>query len=213
MLKRRSLVGSASAFNFVDMVVASPWLSGSQQSGSQHVSILTVYIDTCRYVVVCYIDKYRYEEDTMSNDAATIPATPSPGRLQLALNVEDLEASERFYTNLFGVGPVKKKPGYVNFAIAEPPLKLILFEGDTGGTINHLGVEVATSERVSDAIGRLEEAEMEIEIEEQVTCCYASQDKVWTTGPDGEKWEYYTVLADVDENTPENAAGCCTAVA
>jgi hypothetical protein len=112
---------------------------------------------------------------------------------------------------------VKRKPGYVNFAIADPPLKLILFEGGEGGTINHLGVEVATSQHVSDAIDRLGDADVEIEVEEQVTCCYASQDKVWATGPDGEKWEYYTVLADVDqpliEGSSETSATCCTTVA
>lgn len=143
--------------------------------------------------------------------------TPSSGRVQLALNVEDLEASARFYTDLFGVEPTKIKPGYVNFAIAEPPLKLILFEGGKGGTINHLGVEVATSMHVADAIDRLENAEMAIEVEEKVTCCYASQDKVWTTAPDGEKWEYYTVLSDADalaaDQSPTTASPCCTAVA
>jgi catechol 2,3-dioxygenase-like lactoylglutathione lyase family enzyme len=154
----------------------------------------------------------------MSTDAQQSTTTPSTGRLQLALNVTDLEASERFYSDLFGVEPVKRKPGYVNFAITEPPLKLILFEGSDGGTINHFGVEVSTSQHVSDAIGRLEEAEMEIEIEieKKVTCCYAAQDKVWATAPDGEKWEYYTVLADVDESVTEQeanpTAGCCTAV-
>jgi catechol 2,3-dioxygenase-like lactoylglutathione lyase family enzyme len=153
----------------------------------------------------------------MSTDAQRSTTTPSTGRLQLALNVADLKASERFYSDLFGVEPVKRKPGYVNFAITEPPLKLILFEGSDGGTINHFGVEVSTSQHVSDAIGRLEEAEMEIEIEEKVTCCYAAQDKVWATAPDGEKWEYYTVLADVDEPVTEedasSTAACCTAMA
>ncbi len=153
----------------------------------------------------------------MPTDANPIPVTPASGRVQLALNVEDLEASERFYTDLFGVEPVKRKPGYVNFAISEPPLKLILFEGGKGGTINHLGVEVATTQHVSDAIDRLGGADMAIEVEEEVTCCYASQDKVWATGPDGEKWEYYTVLADVDgpmiEGSSETSATCCTAVA
>ncbi len=153
----------------------------------------------------------------MSNDASTVPGTPATGRVQLALNVEDLEASERFYTDLFGVEPVKRRPGYVNFAIANPPLKLILFEGGTGGTINHLGVEVTTSQHVSDAIARLEDAEIVTEVEEKVTCCFASQHKVWATAPDGEKWEYYTVLADVDEVTVEGgqaaAAACCSDVA
>ena len=152
----------------------------------------------------------------MSADTPKVPKTPATGRVQLALNVEDLDASERFYAELFGVEPVKRRPGYVNFAIAEPPLKLILFDGGAGGTINHLGVEVATSEDVSDAIERLEGSEIAIEVEEKVTCCYASQDKVWATAPDGEKWEYYAVLADVDEPmeaSSESGQACCTAVA
>ena len=152
----------------------------------------------------------------MAIEAPKGPKTPSTGRIQLALNVEDLDASERFYAELFGVEPVKRRPGYVNFAIAEPPLKLILFDGGAGGTINHLGVEVATSEDVSDAIERLEGSEIAIEVEEKVTCCYASQDKVWATAPDGEKWEYYAVLADVDEPmeaSSESGQACCTAVA
>lgn len=153
----------------------------------------------------------------MPNQATTVPETPATGRVQLALNVEDLEASERFYADLFGVEPIKRKPGYVNFAIAQPPLKLILFQGGDGGTINHLGIEVPSSKDVSDAIERLEDADMDVEIEEKVTCCYASQDKVWATAPDGEKWEYYTVLADVDRlesnQGSETATQCCSAVA
>jgi catechol 2,3-dioxygenase-like lactoylglutathione lyase family enzyme len=166
------------------------------------------------YVISTGIDMGRSE---MQDDAHKVSHTPASGRIQLALNVEDLEASARFYADLFGVEPTKTKPGYVNFAIAEPPLKLILFEGGKGGTINHLGVEVATSQHVADAIDRLEGAEMAIEVEEKVTCCYASQDKVWATAPDGEKWEYYTVLSDVDElvadESSATAAACCTAVA
>ena len=152
----------------------------------------------------------------MSVDTPRVHKTPATGRVQLALNVEDLDASERFYAELFGVEPVKRRPGYVNFAIEEPPLKLILFESGAGGTINHLGVEVATSEDVSDAIERLEGSEIAIEVEDKVTCCYASQDKVWATAPDGEKWEYYAVLADVDEPievSSENGQACCAAVA
>jgi catechol 2,3-dioxygenase-like lactoylglutathione lyase family enzyme len=198
-----------------DIVAASSWLSGSQQSGSQHFSIRALYIDAYRYVMVCYIDGHRYEEAEMSNETQKVSHTPASGRVQLALNVEDLEASARFYADLFGVEPTKTKPGYVNFAIADPPLKLILFEGSEGGTINHLGVEVATSQHVADAIDRLENLEMAIEVEEKVTCCYASQDKVWATAPDGEKWEYYTVLADVDPRPTEEASQatdrCCSA--
>lgn len=151
--------------------------------------------------------------------------TPKTGRLQLAINVADIEASTRFYSDLFGTEPVKRKDGYVNFAIAEPPLKLILFQGDDGGTINHLGVEVADTADVSTATERLRKTEMLVDVEDNVTCCYATQDKVWVTGPDGEKWEYYTVLGDAEQlapdtescgcetRTPRSSAACCTAVA
>ena len=101
----------------------------------------------------------------MSDDAPRVPRTPATGRVQLALNVENLEASKRFYAELFRVEPVKRKHVYVNFAITEPPLKLILFERGDGGTINHLGVEVGTSEHVSDAIERLEDSEIAIQVE------------------------------------------------
>ena len=106
-------------------------------------------------------------------------------RVQLALNVDDLDEAVTFYSKLFNTGPAKRKPGYANFAVAEPPLKLVLIENPGhGGTLNHLGVEVATSDRVHEEIG--------------TTCCFATQDKVWVTGPAGEKWEVYTVLADSD---------------
>ena len=139
--------------------------------------------------------------------ANTAQETPTTGRLQLALNVEDLEASKRFYSELFGTEPVKERDGYVNFSIAEPPLKLILVQSNEGGTINHLGVEVPSSAGVKAAIGRLEPTEMKLDIENEVTCCYATQDKVWATAPDGERWEYYTVLADA-EQLESDACGC-----
>lgn len=141
-------------------------------------------------------------------------ATPTTGRIQLALNVDDLEASVRFYSDLFGQGPVKERDGYANFAIAEPPLKLILFAGGEGGTINHLGVEVPDSDAVNSAIGRMQGAGLSLDIEEQVTCCYATQNKAWATAPDGERWEYYTVLADAEqpESSGDEPACCTTAV-
>ncbi|NGX08115.1 ArsI/CadI family heavy metal resistance metalloenzyme [Mycobacteroides franklinii] len=118
-------------------------------------------------------------------------------RVQLALNVDDLDASIAFYSNLFGVTPAKRKPGYANFAIDSPPLKLVLLENPGhGGTINHLGVQVDSSEQVHDEIARLTRAGMFTEEEIGTTCCFATQDKVWVTAPDAEKWEIYTVLAD-----------------
>jgi catechol 2,3-dioxygenase-like lactoylglutathione lyase family enzyme len=118
-------------------------------------------------------------------------------RVQLALNVENLAEGVAFYSKLFNAEPAKLKDGYANFAIAEPPLKLVLIENPGhGGTINHLGVEVENSDKVHDEIGRLAAEGLFTEEEIGTTCCFATQDKVWVTGPGGEKWEVYTVLAD-----------------
>lgn len=120
-------------------------------------------------------------------------------RVQLALNVDDLDEAITFYSKLFGVGPAKVKPGYANFAVTEPPMKLVLLENPgQGGTINHLGVEVATSEQVHAHIARLTTEGLFTDEEIGTTCCFATQDKVWVTGPAGEKWEVYTMLADSD---------------
>ncbi|MCL1593169.1 MAG: VOC family protein [Actinomycetia bacterium] len=134
---------------------------------------------------------------------------PTTGRVQLALNVTDLESSVDFYTKLLGVPPVKEKPGYANFAVAVPPLKLVLFESSDGGTINHLGVEVSDTAAVGRAIERLEDAKLTTETEAEVSCCYAKQDKVWATGPDGEKWEYYTVLEATPDQQQASEVACC----
>lgn len=118
-------------------------------------------------------------------------------RVQLALNVDDLDAAIAFYSQLFGTEPAKVKPGYANFAIAEPPLKLVLLGNPgQGGTLNHLGVEVESREQVHAEIARLAGAGMFTEEEIGTTCCFATQDKVWVTGPNRERWEVYTVLAD-----------------
>lgn len=119
-------------------------------------------------------------------------------RVQLALNVSDLDSAVAFYSKLFSTEPAKLRPGYANFAIAEPPLKLVLIEGTTGGTLNHLGVEVASTEDVASAKARLTEAGLATATEDEVACCYALQDKVWVDDPDGAPWEVYTVLADVE---------------
>jgi catechol 2,3-dioxygenase-like lactoylglutathione lyase family enzyme len=119
--------------------------------------------------------------------------------MQLALNVDDLDQAIEFYSKLFGVEPAKRKPGYANFAVVEPPLKLVLLENPgRGGTINHLGVEVESSDKVHSEIARLSGEGLFTEEEINSTCCFATQDKVWVTGPAGEKWEVYTVLADSD---------------
>jgi catechol 2,3-dioxygenase-like lactoylglutathione lyase family enzyme len=120
-------------------------------------------------------------------------------RVQLALNVSDLDTAVDFYRKLFATEPAKVRPGYANFAIAEPPLKLVLIEGHGApGTLNHLGVEVESTEQVGAAHARLTDVGLATATEDQVSCCFAVQDKVWVDAPDGEPWEIYTVLADVE---------------
>jgi catechol 2,3-dioxygenase-like lactoylglutathione lyase family enzyme len=149
-------------------------------------------------------------------------------RVQLALNVQDLDAAVDFYSKLFGTTPAKRRPGYANFAVEEPPLKLVLVEGQGApGSLNHLGVEVSEPSAVQAATARLAGAGLATATEDEIECCYARQDKVWVDGPDGEAWEIYTVLADVEmpagelrtgepdadafccSSAPESAARCC----
>jgi len=138
-------------------------------------------------------------------------------RVQLALRVSDLEGSIAFYSKLFGAEPAKRRPGYANFAIAEPPLKLVLIEGegDVPTVLDHLGVEVESTEQVSDATARLSAAGLATFEEENTSCCYALQDKVWVTGPGKEPWEVYVVKDDADTlgKSAANTAGgddaCC----
>jgi catechol 2,3-dioxygenase-like lactoylglutathione lyase family enzyme len=119
---------------------------------------------------------------------------------QLSLNVSDVEAAVEFYTKLFGVGPAKQRPGYANFVVADPPLKFIVIENEGApGTINHLGVEVADTEAVVAATHRLAELGLPLKVDDTHTCCYATQDKVWTSDPDSVAWETYTVLAATEE--------------
>ncbi len=137
-------------------------------------------------------------------------------RVQLALNVSDLDEAIDFYSKLLGTGPAKRRPGYANFAVDDPPLKLVLMEDaaarghGVGGALNHLGVEVETTDEVAAATGRLNEVGMETEVEEQTTCCFAVQDKVWVNDPDGAPWEIYTVLADAPaESVLKGDGSCC----
>lgn len=138
-------------------------------------------------------------------------------RAQLALRVSDLEASVTFYSKLFGTEPAKRREGYANFAIAEPPLKLVLIEGEPGEEtrLDHLGVEVEASEQVTAATTRLKEAGLATFEENDTSCCYALQDKVWVHGPGKEPWEVYVVKADADslgKSAAPNVGGesCCT---
>ncbi|MFF3763169.1 ArsI/CadI family heavy metal resistance metalloenzyme [Streptomyces sp. NPDC001922] len=135
-------------------------------------------------------------------------------RVQLALNVADVEASVEFYSKLFGVEPAKRRPGYANFAITEPPLKLVLIEGEAGQEtrLDHLGVEVTSTDEVTAATGRLQEAGLATFEENDTSCCYALQDKVWVHGPGQEPWEVYVVKADADQLGKAPALGgdaCC----
>jgi len=120
-------------------------------------------------------------------------------RVQLAINVTDLDAAVAFYGKLFQAEPAKRRPGYANFAIADPPLKLVLIEGSReNGALNHLGVEVSSTDEVVAATRRLAAGGIATATEDGVDCCYARQDKVWVNDPDGAPWEVYTVLADSD---------------
>ncbi|MFJ5729325.1 ArsI/CadI family heavy metal resistance metalloenzyme [Streptomyces paradoxus] len=133
-------------------------------------------------------------------------------RLQLALRVPDLDASIAFYSKLFGTEPAKLRDGYANFAITEPPLKLVLIEGTAGETtrMDHLGVEVESTDAVHAATARLGEAGLATDVENDTTCCYALQDKVWVHGPGQEPWEVYVVKADADSLAKQPGSTCCT---
>ena len=119
-------------------------------------------------------------------------------RLQLALNVNDIDQAVAFYRTLFGTEPAKRRPGYANFAIAEPPLKLVLLENPgQGGSLNHLGIEVPDTGTVEAEQARLAQTGLAPDLAGETTCCFAKQDKFWVQGaPNGESWEIYTVLAD-----------------
>jgi catechol 2,3-dioxygenase-like lactoylglutathione lyase family enzyme len=138
-------------------------------------------------------------------------------RLQLALNVPDLDKAVDFYTRMFGVGPAKTKPGYANFAIDDPPVKLVLFEGaGVPGSINHLGVETETAGEVVAAEARLGEAGLETTGVDDTVCCYAEKTETWVHGPDDTRWEWYVKRGDAEQLvttvvTGDSVGGsCCT---
>jgi catechol 2,3-dioxygenase-like lactoylglutathione lyase family enzyme len=134
------------------------------------------------------------------------------GRVQLALNVADIDEAVDFYRRLFATEPAKRRPGYANFAVADPPLKLVLIENPgSGGTLNHLGVEVQSTAEVGAATQRLAEQGLATKVEDDVRCCYSVQDKVWVEGADGEPWEVYTVLGEADQGPSACPADspCC----
>ena len=135
-------------------------------------------------------------------------------RVQLALNVSNIDDAVAFYSKLFGTEPAKRKPGYANFAIAEPPLKLVLIEGEGGGTLNHLGVEVETAEEVEAAEARLSTDGLATTGVDNTTCCYAFKTETWVSDPDGAPWEWYVKSGDAEQMTNTilpsgESAQCC----
>jgi catechol 2,3-dioxygenase-like lactoylglutathione lyase family enzyme len=137
-------------------------------------------------------------------------------RVQLALNVSDIDEAVAFYSKLFAAEPAKRKPGYANFAIADPPLKLVLIEGDGGGTLNHLGVEVEDGREVEAAEARLRDHGLATTGVDDTTCCYAHKTETWVNDPDGAPWEWYVKRGDAEQMSSSGAseAGqCCSPAA
>jgi catechol 2,3-dioxygenase-like lactoylglutathione lyase family enzyme len=135
-------------------------------------------------------------------------------RVQLALNVSDVDEAAAFYSRLFGVEPAKRKPGYANFEVADPPLKLVLIEGEGGGTLNHLGVEVATGDEVVAAEARLADEGVATTGVDDTVCCFAAKTETWVTDPDGAKWEWYVKTGDAEQMANRilvegETASCC----
>lgn len=149
------------------------------------------------------------------HDLAPDLEAPTTGRLQLALNVDNLDDAVAFYTKMFGTGPVKVKPGYANFAIAAPPLKLVLFSGvGEPGTINHLGVEVGSADAVAAAERRLAADGLETTEVAETECCFAAKTETWLEAPDGQRWEWYVKHGDIAEFGSDAAvaatpSSCC----
>jgi len=137
-------------------------------------------------------------------------------RLQLALNVTDIDRAVEFYSKLFATEPAKRKPGYANFVIADPPLKLVLFEAPEGGTLNHLGVETETEGEVEAAEARLSESGLQTTGVDESVCCYATKVETWVADPDGARWEWYVKTGDtelayqkLDASASTKPACCC----
>jgi catechol 2,3-dioxygenase-like lactoylglutathione lyase family enzyme len=147
----------------------------------------------------------------MNIDDSTSEATMS--RLQLALDVSDIDEAVAFYSKLFATEPAKRKPGYANFEVADPPLKLVLIEGPGGGTLNHLGVETETADEVTAAEQRLSTDGLATTGVDDTVCCYATKTETWVTDPDGAKWEWYVKTGDAEQMTNQVLTGetgtCC----
>lgn len=139
-------------------------------------------------------------------------------RVQLALNVTDVDAAVEFYSKLFDTPVAKRKPGYANFEIADPPLKLVLIEGPEGGTLNHLGVETMDPADVLAAEARLAETGLETTGIDDTVCCFATKTETWVTDPDGAPWEWYVKTGDADQMSNQvvssgEGAACCAPAA
>ncbi len=138
-------------------------------------------------------------------------------RVQLALDVTDVDAAVEFYEKLFATPVAKRKPGYANFEIADPPLKLVLIESPEGGTLNHLGVEATDAAEVLAAEARLSDTGLETTGVDDTTCCYANKTETWVTDPDGAKWEWYVKTGDAEEMdgvaSPDEGSTCCAPAA
>jgi len=134
-------------------------------------------------------------------------------RIQLALDVTDIDEAVEFYSRMFDTEPARRRPGYANFAIADPPMKLVLIEGTTGGTLNHLGVEVETAEEVELAERRLDGSGLETTGIDDTTCCWATKTETWVTAPDKQRWEWYVRTGDAEQmhhtNLAESTNNCC----
>jgi len=135
-------------------------------------------------------------------------------RVQLALNVSNIDDAVAFYSKLFATEPAKRKPGYANFAIVDPPLKLVLIEGAGGGTLNHLGVEVETGDEVMAAEARLTTDGVATTGVDDTMCCFALKTETWVADPDGAPWEWYVKTGDAEQMTNTvlsegETAACC----
>jgi catechol 2,3-dioxygenase-like lactoylglutathione lyase family enzyme len=172
-----------------------------------------VSLRASRDVILTKIDECVRMNASTNVDDSTVPEVPM-SRVQLALNVSDVDDAVEFYSKLFASEPAKRRPGYANFEIAEPPLKLVLIEGADGGTLNHLGVETATAAEVLEAEGRLSGDGLRTTGVDDTTCCYATKTETWVADPDGAKWEWYVKTGDAEQMTSGGAAdagsaACC----
>jgi catechol 2,3-dioxygenase-like lactoylglutathione lyase family enzyme len=211
----RSLTGSARAPKIDAACCASPSLNWLSLRGLQQLTVessaMEMVFDRAMLLIltltVINVTATLYIDNNQCKGAAV-------SRIQLALNVSDLDKAIEFYSKFFKSEPAKVRAGYANFAIEEPPLKLVLIANEgTPGSINHLGVEVFTTEEVTEATKYLTEVGMKTRVEEDATCCFAVQSKVWVNGVDRMPWEIYTVLGD--SQTPNDIEGdgtCCTTV-